>query len=79
VITREEIDFAVAVMEEAVVETLSGRRSAEADLPVNPYTRKLVETRPWQRRLDAWWRSSPEQWLEKGRTVVRKQFGVAQK
>src|ERR1039458_5851092 len=79
VITRSEIDFAVEVMEQSIAEALSDPGSAKAALPVNRYTRRLVERHSWRRLLSYWWRSSPEQWLEKGRKVVREQLGASPK
>jgi hypothetical protein len=78
VITRPEIDFAVEVMEQSISEALSHPDSATT-LPVNPYTRRLVEKHLWPRVLNFCWRSSPEQWAEKGRSVLRNQFKRNQK
>ena len=74
VITRAEIDFAIEVMEQSIVEALSDAASGKAVLPVNPYTRRLVTNSSWQRLLNFCWRSSPEQWVEKGRKVARRSF-----
>jgi 4-aminobutyrate aminotransferase-like enzyme len=76
VITREEIDFAVKVIEQSIAEAVSDPASAKAALPMNPYTRSLVEKHPWQRLLNFWWRSSPEQWLEKSREAANRRFGA---
>ena len=73
VITRPEIDFAVDVMEQSISEVLSHPDSATT-MPVNPYTRRVVEKHLWPRMLNFCWRSSPEQWVEKGRNVLRSQF-----
>jgi 4-aminobutyrate aminotransferase-like enzyme len=70
VITRAEIDFAVQVMEDAAKDTLEDRLSDEVLLPCNRYTRRLlVKQRRWRRILNYCWRSSPEQWVHKARSV----------
>lgn len=76
-ITRSEIDFAIQVIEQALQEVLGGS-SGKASLPENPYTRRLVEGQPLRRLFNHWWRSSPEQWLEKGRKEIRKLGAKAQ-
>jgi 2,2-dialkylglycine decarboxylase (pyruvate) len=77
IITRAEIDFAVAVIAQSLAEVLSDPASTKAALPVNPYTRRLVGKHPWRRILNYCWRSSPEQWLEKGRSLVGKHWGAS--
>jgi len=72
IITRSEIDFAIEVIDQSLTEVLAEGNSGREILPSNPYTRRLLEQRPWQRLLKYWWRSSPEEWLEKGRKVIRK-------
>ncbi len=78
VITKPEIDFAMEVMEQTTAEALS-HPGSKAALPRNPYTRPLIEKHPWRRMLNYCWRSSPQQWVDKGRDVVRKQFGGDEK
>jgi 2,2-dialkylglycine decarboxylase (pyruvate) len=70
IITRAEIDFAVDVIAQSIAEAVSHPASPNAGLPTNPYTRRLVEKHPWRRILNYCWRSSPEQWLEKGRSLI---------
>lgn len=79
VITESEIDFAVEVIEKSLEEVLSNPGSAKDLLPANPYTRRLVQQHPWRHLFKYWWRSSPEQWVNKGGDIVRKQLGSGQK
>jgi 2,2-dialkylglycine decarboxylase (pyruvate) len=76
VITLPEIDLAVKIMEESLKETLAEEVSPQQYLPVNPYTRRLFEKRPWRRLLNFWWRSSPAELVEKGRDVIHERFGA---
>ncbi len=76
VITRSEIDFAVDVMEQSLADVLANR-GADASLPVNPYTRRLVDKHPWGQLLRRWWHSSPQEWVQKGSGLIRKRLGVA--
>ncbi|MGA7413371.1 MAG: aspartate aminotransferase family protein [Bryobacteraceae bacterium] len=76
VITRSEIEFAVEVIEQSIAEVLANR-SVGASLPLNPYTRRLVEKHPWGQLLRRWWHSSPQEWVQKGSGLIRKQLGVA--
>jgi 2,2-dialkylglycine decarboxylase (pyruvate) len=75
VITRAEIDRAVAVMEEALAEAIAEPDSRKDGAPANPLVRRLYDAHPMHRVLGKWWRSSPEQWFEKGREIIRNQFG----
>jgi hypothetical protein len=77
VITRSEIDLAVEVIEQAAAEVVSGASSAKDSLPSNPYTRRLADNPYWRRLLKYWWRSSPDEWLEKGRRKIAKQLGAS--
>ena len=74
ILTREEIDFAIDVMEKSLQEAFSGA-SGKDDLPLNPYTRPMFERSPVRNLLRHWWQSSPEEWVEKGGRKIRKQFG----
>lgn len=76
VITRSEIDFALEVMDQAIADVLANPRGVEASLPVNPYTRRLVEKHPWRQLLRRCWQSSPQEWVQKGSSLIRKQLGV---
>jgi 4-aminobutyrate aminotransferase-like enzyme len=71
IITRSEIDFAIEVMEKAFKQT-----SANDAWPSNPYTRRLLERRSFRQLLNRWWRSSPQEWVEKGASMIRKQPGA---
>ena len=77
VITRSEIDFAVDVMEQSLKEVLTKQTGVRESLPANPYTKRLVEKHPWRQVLRRWWQSSPQEWVEKGGSLLRKQLGVA--
>jgi 2,2-dialkylglycine decarboxylase (pyruvate) len=74
VITREEIDFAMGVMDEALGAVLGGQ-SGKEDWPANPYTRGLFERQPWRRLFHHLWRSSPAELVGKGREVIQARFG----
>jgi hypothetical protein len=75
-LTCAEIDFAIGVMEAAAREVLLGKKSGPDYWPVNPYTRRLFENRGWKRYFTYFWKSSPQQLLEKGRELVRSRFGA---
>jgi 2,2-dialkylglycine decarboxylase (pyruvate) len=72
VITREEIDFAVTVIEKSLAEVLARGGSAPEVLPTNPYTKRIFGQKPWQRLLSYWWRSTPEQWMSKAKKFTRR-------
>jgi 2,2-dialkylglycine decarboxylase (pyruvate) len=76
IISRSEIDFAVEVIENSMAEVLIKADSVKEVLPVNPHTRRLLEKHTWQRLMKYWWRSTPEQWAEKSRGLIKKQFGA---
>jgi 2,2-dialkylglycine decarboxylase (pyruvate) len=75
VITREEIDFAIKVIEESLEAVTTGAVSLKNVMPENPFTRRLFEKQPWRRVLNGLWRLSPEQWAGKGRELVRSRRG----
>jgi 4-aminobutyrate aminotransferase-like enzyme len=75
IITRSEIDFAIEVIEKSLAELPAKSDSEKEDWPSNPYTRRLLEPHNWRRKLNYFWRSSPEEWVEKGRNMIRKQRG----
>jgi 4-aminobutyrate aminotransferase-like enzyme len=75
VITREEIDLALDVIGNALEEAESKGISAQEGLPTNPYVRRVYEQRPIRGILKHWWRSSPEEWVAKGSTLLRNRFG----
>ncbi len=70
VITREEIDLALEVMQKALQEAEAGNASADDALPANPYVRRVYRQHPMGRILKRWWRSSPEEWVEKGGSLL---------
>ena len=74
VISHAEIDFAIGVMETSLREDIGG--PADAALPVNRYTRKMVDRHnPWQRIVNYGWRTSPQQWVQKTKELLRDQLG----
>lgn len=75
VITREEIDFSIRVIEESLEAVAAGRVDWKDVMPENPYTRGRWEKHPWQRMINGLWRSSPAQWVEKGRELVKGRWG----
>jgi 4-aminobutyrate aminotransferase-like enzyme len=74
IITRTEIDFAVQVMEETLRAVLINGCVRREDWPSNPYTMRLFQKHSWRRIWNYWWRSSPEDLLEKGRKLVHQRF-----
>jgi hypothetical protein len=77
IITRSEIDFAIEVIERSL-EELAAKTAADKDWPKNSYTRRLLEQHPFRRLLNHWWRSSPEEWVEKGRKVIQNSWEPAE-
>jgi 2,2-dialkylglycine decarboxylase (pyruvate) len=73
-ITCLDIDFAIEVMAQSLEDVMSKGQSDKEVWPNNPHTRRLFERHPWRKLLNYWWRSSPEQWLEKSKEVVRNRF-----
>jgi 2,2-dialkylglycine decarboxylase (pyruvate) len=71
IITRAEIDRAVGIMD-ATLQSMAAGHNGKAGFPTNPHTSRLTHGRRWQRLFEAWWRSSPEQWVEKGRRTLFK-------
>ncbi|HEY2843975.1 MAG TPA: hypothetical protein VGJ09_10000, partial [Bryobacteraceae bacterium] len=67
-ISRAEIDFALKVIEESLQAALGSR--SEDESPRNAYTRRLYESSTWKRAWNYWWRSSPEEWLQKGLSML---------
>jgi len=75
VITRQEIDMAVRVMDESLGAVLAEKHAAKQDWPVNPHTRRLFERQPWRRILTHLWESSPREIVDKGRELIQARFG----
>jgi 2,2-dialkylglycine decarboxylase (pyruvate) len=71
VITRKEIDFAIEVMDQSL-SAVEANPGAEPEYPKNPYTSRLYEKHPFRRILHHWWRSSPEAWVEKATSLIRR-------
>jgi 2,2-dialkylglycine decarboxylase (pyruvate) len=76
VISREEIDFAVQVIEQSLQALAKGTIALKDVMPENPYTRRLLQKQPWRRMMNSFWHSSPSQWVEKSRELVRERFGM---
>ena len=74
VITREEIDFAIRVIDQSLEAVAAGTADLKDVMPANPYTRGLMEKHPWQRLMNGLWNASPSEWVEKGRELVRARF-----
>ncbi len=70
VISREEIDFAIKVIEESLVAVSTGAVSLKDVSPKNPNTRRLFERPTWTRMANALWHWSPSQWAEKGKELI---------
>lgn len=70
VITREEIDFAVSVIEGALQDIVAGKNDERGYWPLNSQTRGLMERHSWRKLIKHWWHSSPQEWVMK----VRKSF-----
>lgn len=79
VITREQIDFAVAQIEGAVGDVVNKRIAAKDLWPRNPYTRQAFQSHPWKRLIQYCWRSSPEQLVTKGKEAIRQALRLATK
>lgn len=76
VITRAEIDRGMAAIEASLQDLAAGKRSREG-WPKNAQTAQLLEQRPVSRLLKHVWQSSPEKWVKKGTSLVRRTLGVA--
>ena len=77
IISRTDIDFALEVIEKSADEALANTGLEHEVMPRNPHTRRLFEKHPWQRLVNYWWRSSPEDWVEKSKMMLRKRPGPA--
>lgn len=75
-ITREEIDRAVAVLDESLTEAARNDISPEALRPENPFTRAYVEKlsgkKTLRRVLSRFYETSPEFWVKKLGELTRK-------
>jgi 4-aminobutyrate aminotransferase-like enzyme len=68
-ISHQEIDIAIRTMDSALQDLVSGRRSREY-WPQNPFTSALWRRSQVTRVASALWRTSPEQWLQKAKSVA---------
>lgn len=75
IISCPEMDFAIEVIEKALEELSTTMGSRKQDWPTNPHTRRLLEKHPVRHILNHWWRSSPEAWVAKGRSMMRQKHG----
>jgi len=74
VITRAQIDFAMEAIEQSLREVQAKGGSGKEGWPSNRYTRRLLEQRPVARLVNHWWRSSPQEWVEKGTELIRRRL-----
>lgn len=77
VITRSEIDFAIDVMEHSLLDIRENPVAADSGWPTNRYTSELLKEHRFRRGLNHWWRSSPQEWVEKGTRILREKFAGA--
>ena len=77
VITDSEIDFALRVVEESLVDVLAGTKAPRSDWPRNPQTAGLFKRSPWRRMVNHLWQSSPSDWVEKGKELIQERIGKA--
>ncbi len=78
VITAREIDFATQVIEASLQETLSKAGPGRKAWPGNPYTRPLFQNQRWTQLLNYCWQSTPKDWIEKSKSLLRKQSRTSQ-
>jgi 2,2-dialkylglycine decarboxylase (pyruvate) len=75
VITHAEIDFALQVFEESLLAVQGNPDSKRKDWPRNPQTSRLFERNHWKRLMDFCWRSSPADFVEKGKELIQQRLG----
>lgn len=68
IIEKEQIDFAVSVIDEAIGEVLDGKYSNAEIMPRNPYSKKLSKG-TLKRVLYKLWETSPKYWTRLGKKV----------
>jgi 2,2-dialkylglycine decarboxylase (pyruvate) len=75
-ITREEIDWAVSVLDNSIAAACSGNVDIGSIQAANPYSRKLIEGRSgkkaWKRIISRLYETSPKYWLQKLRSSGEK-------
>lgn len=74
-ITRQEIDLAVAVLDESIAQALKGDTSIDSLLPSNPYSRAFIEKltgkKTLKRLASLLYDTSPRYWFQKARESLR--------
>jgi 2,2-dialkylglycine decarboxylase (pyruvate) len=76
IIGRDDIDLALEVIAGSLEEA-ERDHGAQNGLPANPYVRRVYRNRPLEQIFNWWWRSSPQKWAEKTRTVLKSRIGRA--
>lgn len=75
-ISHAEIDFAIQVIEQCLTELSTDRRSKHQDWPKNAFTSRLWQRRRVTQLASRLWRSTPEQWLDKAKTITEEKLGL---
>jgi 2,2-dialkylglycine decarboxylase (pyruvate) len=70
ILTREQVDFAVQTIEDALAEVLRNPGNWKNATPKNPHTSRVYAQNSWKRLLSHCWRTSPEEWVEKGSRLL---------
>ena len=76
VLSKQQVDFAVNVMEEALHEVLRSPGEWKNAAPKNPYTSRAYGQNPWKQLLSRCWQTSPEKWVEKKAAAAEPAFEV---
>jgi 2,2-dialkylglycine decarboxylase (pyruvate) len=75
-ITRQEIDRAIAALDESIAQALSGNAAIEDLLPSNPYSRAFIEKlsgkKTLKRLASLLYETSPRYWIQKARESLSK-------
>jgi 2,2-dialkylglycine decarboxylase (pyruvate) len=74
IISRSEIDWAIAVMDQSLAELGAKSHTSRQYWPANPYTKPLFQRHPVSRLVAALWRSSPEKWLQKAKEITQEKL-----
>jgi 2,2-dialkylglycine decarboxylase (pyruvate) len=74
IITRDQIDLAVRVIELSLQDAITGAPSREDWAPRNPYTRRILQRDPWRRLWRFCWHSSAKEMFDKGSEALRSRF-----
>jgi 4-aminobutyrate aminotransferase-like enzyme len=70
VLTREQVDFAVHTMDEALTAVLRSPGEWKNAMPQNAHTSRAYAKSSWKQLLTHCWQTSPEQWVEKGNRLL---------